>query len=108
MCQDVYMTENTEITEITITEIAAPSRSKGKGWARIGTGDGAVFASTAGRRAQVGHDFTVYMGAEIRRATRTSRERETYDLVAAEGETVTLSVASPQSYVVRIDGARLA
>lgn len=88
---------------VTITETGKPSVSKGRGWARVPVGGDSIFATATGRQVEVAGP-----GVELRRASgRTDKERRVWHLGPADGESVDLSVGTPQSYDVRIDGARL-
>jgi hypothetical protein len=97
---------------ITITETATPSRSKGRGWCYIQTGgeNSRVFASAAGRtiEAEIGATIKSAIGVELRRKTRTDKERAEIAIIVTgnEDDVVTISLGSPQSYDARITGAR--
>lgn len=103
---------NTMTAAITLTETGTPSRSKGRGWARIGSDNEATFATATGRTVQVeiGEVVTVHLGADLRRASgKTDKQRCSIQVRATGNETdaVSASVGSPQSYDVRIAGVVL-
>ncbi len=97
-------------TQIQIIETEAPSRSKGRGWARIGSGDTAVFAGTTPRTvvAELGDVIEVTIAVEIRRSTRVTKERTVERLVVTgdPSDRVELSLGSPQPYGAAITGVR--
>lgn len=92
---------------VTMTETDRPSRSKGRGWARIDDEDNS-FATETGRKIDLaaGETITVVVGVELRRRTRTEKLRERYELVVTgnDEDSVDLSLGSPQSYDVRVSG----
>jgi len=83
---------------ITITQTEAPSRSKMAGPCWIAIGD--VYASTRPREitAERGGKITVTGKAILRRATRSTEERETWTLYATGNpdDTVTVGVGAGQ------------
>jgi hypothetical protein len=105
MWHSTYMTTTRTIT---ITETGAPSRSKGRGWARIEGVEGS-FASPGGRTVDTDEDtIDVVIGVELRRGQRAVKEREVVTLVVTgdPADTATVSLGSPQSYDVTVSGAR--
>jgi hypothetical protein len=94
------------MSEITITQTGAPSRSKQAGpcWIAIG----GTYASTAPRTidAAAGTAITVTGKAVLRRATRISTDRETWTLYATgnPGDEVTLRVGMGQYVEAVITG----
>lgn len=100
-------TETTTSTRtVTLTETGTPSRSKGRGWCRI-AGIDDFFATPSGHRIEVDAEtITVIIGTEIRRATRTEKDRASHVLTVTgnPADHVDLTLSSPQSYDVRITG----
>lgn len=98
------------MTTITLTETRAPSRSKGRGWLRV-DGINSSFATPKGRTIEVeaGTIISLVTGTEIRRATRTEKERKTYSVVVTgdAADTVETTISSPQSYDATICGVRI-
>lgn len=96
----------TENTHITLTETAAPSRSKGRGW--LVTRD--TFASPAGRdiQCEIGEVIELKLGCEVRRATRMDRQGRIISVIVTgdASDKVEVSIGSPQPYAASITGAR--
>lgn len=95
---------------ITMTITNQPSRSKGTAWARIGAGESAQWATTAGRQVEVdeGRPFVVHLGADLRKPSGVRKERDSVSLIPEAGACCELEIGSPssQALVVRVDGAR--
>jgi hypothetical protein len=104
------MTTTQTTATLTVTETDSPSRSKQAGpcWIAV---DG-TYASPSGRTidAEVGSTVTATGKATLRRATRTTTDRETWTLVVTgdPADVVTLSVGSPQSVDATVTGVRFA
>lgn len=96
------------MAQVTITETATPSRSKGRGWAYIDQPGDNLFASPAGRTldAEPGDLLVVHLAVELRRASRATKEREsiTVRVTGDNNDTVTASIGSPQSYDITVTG----
>ncbi len=92
---------------VTLTETGTPSRSKGRGWARIGGHDAGQYATPKGREITITGPFDLVIGCDLRRGKsgRIEKVRETYQLVPAEGQSVDLWVGHPQSYDITVHGA---
>lgn len=95
---------------VILHETGRPSQSKGRGWALVRSGGASVFAAPGGGRpVTVDGPFEVSIGVEVRRASgRRDTERRRHTLVPESGAVTELSIGSPQSYDVRVEGARLA
>lgn len=93
---------------ITMTITNQPSRSKGTAWARIGAGESAQWATTAGRKVEVEGAFVVHLGADLRKPSGVRKERDSVSLIPEAGACCELEIGSPssQALVVRVDGAR--
>jgi hypothetical protein len=93
-------------TTVTLTQTAAPSRSKGRGW--LVTRD--IFATPCGADVpcEIGETLELRLGTEVRRASRVDRQSRTVTVVATgdPADTVEVTIGSPQPYAATITGAR--
>jgi hypothetical protein len=99
------------MTTVILLETAHPSQSQGRGWAFYRTDAGvSIFAAPdGGRPIEVDGPFELHLGVELSRASgRTAKERRRHTLVPEEGAVTELTIGGPQSYDVRVEGARLA
>jgi hypothetical protein len=99
------------VSEITLTELERPSRSKSAGpcWIAAIVGAERYYATPSGRSVEASGTVEIRARVVMRRATRVTDEHRTWyvRVTGDPSDTVELSLGSPQCVTARVMGVLL-